>query len=55
MAEIETKDAPIVAGALAAAAGWIVSYDRRHLLNHRERILQRFSIRVGTPDEYLNR
>lgn len=51
---VASKDAPIVAGARAAEAAWIVSYDQKHLLNQHERIRECFGILVATPEEYLS-
>lgn len=45
------KDAPIVAGAIAAKADFLVSFDRKHLLEKREEIETNFNIKVVTPDE----
>jgi predicted nucleic acid-binding protein len=50
---IHPKDAPIVAGALAARATYLATYDRRHLLNHAEAIRQALGILVMTPDDIL--
>ena len=50
---VELKDAPIVAGAVQAKAGYIASYDRKHLLRQREEIEHHYQIRVATPDEIL--
>jgi predicted nucleic acid-binding protein len=52
---VDPKDAPVVAGARAARAEWIISYDRRHLLSQRAQIFTRYGIQVGTPEAYLNR
>lgn len=45
------KDAPIVAGAIAAKADFLVSYDRKHLLSYTQEIEENFKINVVTPDE----
>jgi len=50
---VALKDAPIVAGALAARATWLVTYDRRHLLRQKDPIRTMFGITVATPDEVL--
>jgi predicted nucleic acid-binding protein len=50
---VEPKDAPIVTGALAAAASYLVTYDQKHLLDRRDEIYTRFGIVVARPDEVL--
>ena len=50
---IEPKDAAIVAGALAAGALILASYDQKHLLAHAPTILERFGISVMTPANAL--
>lgn len=50
---IELKDAAIVAGALAAHARFLATYDRHHLLNHAEEIQRLFGLLVMTPDAIL--
>lgn len=50
---IELKDAPIVAGAISSKADYLVSYDRKHLLQHKKEIKTHFKIRVVTPDELI--
>ena len=52
---IELKDAPIVAGAITAGAGYLVSYDRRHLLSQAEPVQRQYRIAVVTPDVLLVR
>lgn len=48
------KDAPIVAGAIAAKAPFIASYDRKHLLGQASTIRTHFEITVTTPDIVLS-
>lgn len=50
---VEAKDAPIVAGAVASKADYLVSYDRKHLLRHKKEIEANFKLKVVTPDEIL--
>ena len=50
---IELKDAPIVAGAIAAKAEYLISFDRKHLLQHNKEIRKDFQVKVVTPDELL--
>ena len=52
-AAVHVKDAPIVAGAIAARARLLATYDRRHLLNQKDVILSQFGVSVATPDEIL--
>lgn len=52
-AVVESKDAPIVAGAIRARAKYLATYDRRHLLAHKEAIQRAFRIIVATPEEVL--
>lgn len=47
---IELKDAAIVAGAIAAQAAYVVSYDRRHLLSHAETIQRLYGLTVVSPE-----
>jgi predicted nucleic acid-binding protein len=47
------KDAPIIAGAVAANATLVATYDRRHLLSKREEIFAAFGVTVATPGEIL--
>lgn len=47
---VVAKGAPIIAGALAASAGLVASYDRKHLLSQAPMIQARYGIRVDTPD-----
>jgi predicted nucleic acid-binding protein len=50
---IELKDAPIVAGAIAAQARFLATHDQKHLLKHKELIRARFDVTVATPGEIL--
>lgn len=50
---VEVKDAPIVAGAVTAKAHYLVSFDRKHLLNQKQVIEEGFKIKVVTPDELI--
>lgn len=50
---IKPKDAPIVAGAIAAQATYLTTYDRKHLLQEKDQINRRFGLIVATPDEVL--
>lgn len=52
-ADIALKDAPIVAGAVHAAAAFLATYDRKHLLAQAAVIQDRFGITVGTPEVVL--
>lgn len=50
---VEMKDAPIVAGAISAKADYLVSFDRKHLLQHKQKIETHFKVKIVTPDELL--
>jgi predicted nucleic acid-binding protein len=50
---VEAKDAAIVAGAVAAGAAYLVTYDRRHLLSQADLIRQRWQIETVTLGEML--
>lgn len=50
---VEPKDASIVAGAIAIQAEYIVSYDRRHLVDRTAEIEAAFGIPVLTPADLL--
>ena len=50
---IEVKDAAIVAGAILSKANYLVSYDRKHLLQHKQEIGTHFAVKVVTPDELV--
>jgi predicted nucleic acid-binding protein len=52
--DIALKDAPIVAGAVHAGAGFLATYDRKHLLAQAALIQDRFGITVGTPEIVLS-
>ena len=45
------KDAPIVAAAALVNANYLVTFDRRHLLDRRDLIRSSFGVAVGTPGE----
>jgi len=51
---IEPKDAPILAGALAAHAEYLVTHDKRHLLSQAGTIKSHFGISVTTPGDLLD-
>jgi hypothetical protein len=51
--DIALKDAPIVAGAVYAAAQFLATYDRKHLLAQAAVIRDQFGITVGTPEAVL--
>lgn len=48
---VEAKDAPIVAGAISSKADYLVSFDRKHLLQYKVEIKANFKVKVVTPDE----
>jgi len=50
---IEAKDTPIVAGAIRVKADFLVSYDRKHILQYKKEIKTQFNIKVATPDEVI--
>lgn len=50
---VELKDAPIVAGAISSKSDYLVSYDRKHLLQFKAEIKTSFKIKVVTPDELI--
>lgn len=50
---IEPKDAPIVAGAIAARVRALATYDRRHLLSQAVVIQEHFGLKVDAPDQVL--
>ncbi|OGE25219.1 putative toxin-antitoxin system toxin component, PIN family [Candidatus Daviesbacteria bacterium RIFCSPHIGHO2_02_FULL_39_12] len=50
---VEAKDAPIVAGAISSKADYLVSFDRKHLLQHKKEIETNFKVKVVTPDELI--
>ncbi|MCC6792000.1 MAG: hypothetical protein IT336_09950 [Thermomicrobiales bacterium] len=52
---IELKDAAIVAGALAASASYLASYDRKHLLSQAALVEAEFRLNVETPDQIMTR
>lgn len=50
---IEVKDAPIVAGAISSRADYLVSYDRKHILQRKKEIKTYFKVKVVTPDALI--
>jgi predicted nucleic acid-binding protein len=50
---IEAKDAAIVAGAIAAQAHYLMTYDRRHLLSQAELIRRLYQIETVPPGTAL--
>lgn len=50
---VDAKDAPIIAAAVRAKADYLVSFDRKHLLQHKEAIEAKFKIQVVTPNEVI--
>ena len=46
-------NAPIVAGAMSSKADYLVSYDRKHLLQYKKEIKAHFKIKVVTPDQLV--
>jgi predicted nucleic acid-binding protein len=50
---VAVKDAAIVAAAVTAAAEYLATYDRKHLLRRRDQIKDSFGVTVMTPDEIL--
>ena len=52
---IERKDASVIAGAMAAGASTVATYDRRHLLSRAALIRSTFGLDVLTPEEVLLR
>lgn len=50
----EPKDAAIIAGAAAARAHFLATFDRKHLLTEAERIQSRFGIVVCVPESVLS-
>ncbi len=50
---VALKDAPIVAGAIHASATHLATYDRKHLLQHKEKIREQFGVIVVVPDEII--
>lgn len=47
---VEPKDAPIIAGAIAAQATHLVSYDRRHILSQATFLSKGYGLIACTPD-----
>jgi putative PIN family toxin of toxin-antitoxin system len=52
--QIEPKDAAIVAGAIAAQADYLVSYDRHHLLSQVDAIRGLYKLETVEPRDLLN-
>ncbi|HET9662518.1 MAG TPA: PIN domain-containing protein [Thermomicrobiales bacterium] len=52
---IEPKDAPIIAGALAARCGLIATFDRKHLLSEAEQIHRFWDLVVEKPGAIISR
>ena len=52
---IEPKDAPVVAGAIAAGVEYLVTYYRRHLLSEAALIRREYGIEAVTPDHVVAR
>lgn len=50
---VAAKDAPILAGALTAAAIYLATFDQQHLLSAAGRIRETCGIMVATPSEIL--
>lgn len=50
---IEPKDAPIVAGAIAAMCVYLATFDRQHLLSQAAYIHETWGIDVGDPRKIL--
>ncbi len=48
---VHLKDAPILAAAVRARAGYLATYDRKHLLAYQEQIATPFGLTVTTPDQ----
>jgi hypothetical protein len=51
---VEPKDAPVVAGAIAAGVSHLVTYDRKRLLSAADPIREAFSMDVCTPDAVVS-
>lgn len=50
---VELKDAPIVAGAAYSKADYLVTFDRKHLLQHKREIKAILKVKVVTPNELI--
>lgn len=50
---VELKDAPIVAGASYSKADYLVTFDRKHLLQQKREIKTILKVKVVTPDELI--
>jgi predicted nucleic acid-binding protein len=51
---VHLKDAPIVAGAAKAKAGYLATHDVKHLLNHAQAIEEAYGITVLAPSELIS-
>jgi predicted nucleic acid-binding protein len=51
---VHLKDAPIVAAAAKAKAGYLATHDVKHLLNHAQAIEEAYGITVLAPAELVN-
>ena len=51
---VHLKDAPIVAAAAKAKAGYLATHDVKHLINHTKAIAAAYGITVITPAELLS-
>ena len=50
---VVAKDTPILAAAIQIQARFLATYDRKHLLSHKEQIQALFGITVALPDEII--
>lgn len=50
---IDVKDAPIVAGAISSKADYLVSFDRKHLLQYKRKVEKSLKVKIVTPDEIV--
>jgi hypothetical protein len=51
---VHLKDAPIVAAAAKAKAGYLATHDVKHLLNHAQAIEEAYGITVLAPSELIS-
>jgi len=51
---VHLKDAPIVAAAAKAKAGYLATHDVKHLLNHTQAIEEAYGIAVLAPSELIS-
>jgi len=54
-ASIERKDAPIVAAAISAGAGYLATHDVKHLLRQASQVELDFGLIITTPGDLLTR